>query len=202
MVVQAVHDSAEHKGQAGPNHSSRPDEEPAEHAGDAKAHGLGGEDQEQLEAPAPELLVVDLLRKEDVERIAETRTGSGHDSNNGVLLLVERARVEVELLAEHAERLGWDVVGPAHAHGVGDELDDGRADGHAEVVVVQQDVHGGDHGAGDKADSPGADCIYGQVRVIAWGDLCRKLGPKFIIKPINTAHYWMNGQLTEARTSA
>lgn len=103
MVVQAVHDGAENKGKTGPNHSSGPHEEPTEHAGDTKTHGLGGEDKEQLEAPAPELLVVYLLREKDIECITESCTGSGHYCNDGVLLLVEWTRVEVEFLAEDGE---------------------------------------------------------------------------------------------------
>jgi hypothetical protein len=104
MVVQAVHDGAEHEGEARPDHCGGPDEEAAEHARDAEAHGLGGEDEEQLETPAPELLVVDLLRQEDIEGVAEAGPGSSHDGDDGVLLLVEGAvRVEGELPAEDGE---------------------------------------------------------------------------------------------------
>lgn len=159
VVVQAVHDSAEDQSQTWPNHGSGPNEEPTEHTSNTEAHCLRREDKENLEAPAPELLVVDLLSQKDVEGITETSTGGSHDSDESVFLLVEGAGVKFDLPAEYAERLLWDVLGPAHTHRVSNELDDGRANGDTEVVVVQEDIHGGNDSARQEADGPGPNGV-------------------------------------------
>ncbi len=60
VAVQGVHDRASDQSR-GPDHGSRPNQEATHHTRHAEAQGLGGQGEEDLEAPAPGLAVEDLL---------------------------------------------------------------------------------------------------------------------------------------------
>lgn len=96
VVVQGIHQRGVGQG-LGPDHSSRPDQEPPNNTGHAETKALGGNHKQHLKAPAEILLVEDLLRQQDVGRVGYTSLDGniGHHDNNRVFLDVERTRVEV-----------------------------------------------------------------------------------------------------------
>lgn len=138
VVVLAVHDLAKNERRTRPDHGRRPDEKAAHDAGDAESHSLCGDDEDQLKAPSLELVLVDLLRQENVEGVAEAGTGSSHDGDDGVLCFTGRCCWRDGRLPTKQSKLPmWHVLGPATSHGVGNQLNDGRSNPHTEVVVAQ-----------------------------------------------------------------
>lgn len=114
VVVQRVHDGGgdEH---SGPHHGRGPDEEASGDASNAEAHGLGGEDEEDLEAPAELLVVEDFLGQQDVDGVGGGGSGSGHHGDDGVLLDVEGTGVELKLVSKDGEPPVGDNTGPEAA---------------------------------------------------------------------------------------
>lgn len=104
VVVKCVHQCG--VGQClRPDHGGRPDQEAPDDTGHAKPNTLGGEHEQHLEAPAKALLVVDLLGKKHVGSVRDTALDGdiGHHDNDGMLLDIEGAWVQVPLESKGVE---------------------------------------------------------------------------------------------------
>lgn len=148
MIVQSAHDGGEDQLQQrvskpildlttvfkvaysrGPNHGGGPDKEASHYTSQSKAHGLCREDEEDLETPAEVLLIKKLLSQQNIQGVAECGTSSSHDDNDGVLLHIEWSLgVDLEVVSKQTEFPVWHESVPSLAHGIRDELNDGRRD--------------------------------------------------------------------------
>ena len=93
---------------ARPDHARRPHEEPPKQASKGVARKLGGEADHDLVTVSEVLLVEKFLRQHEVAAIGTPFYGLGHHSDDGMLLDVERTRIQGPDVAEGFEPGGWE----------------------------------------------------------------------------------------------
>ncbi len=121
-----------------PDHGSGPHEPSTEETSHGETDELGAERQEDDVAEAPVEVVEDVLDGRDVGSVGTLVGDVRHDSDNGVLLDVERTGVEGEAAEGSLEDLGGEDLGHEDTHRVCEQLGDERGDGGGGVSVAEQ----------------------------------------------------------------
>jgi hypothetical protein len=93
-----------------PEHARGPDYKTAEHTTEREAEELGRKYESDLVAVVERLLVEKALRSHSVSSVRTPYHDIGHDSDNDVLLDVERARIQRPDVAQGVEASGGKKV--------------------------------------------------------------------------------------------
>lgn len=150
----------------GPDHGGRANEEAAKSTGETVTNKLGRDDEQETTAKAPGVVVVELLDNDDIDGSKRGGTGVGHDCDEDVLLDVERAGVEAELLAKEGEGTGRKDAGHQGAQGVGEQLSNHDTDGQWVVAEPEELVDKGQDHSEEDAEEPCAESASGERRII------------------------------------
>ena len=133
----------------------------------AVTNKVGGQGDEDLVSKAAGVLLVKVLwehlRPHDILRIRQTLSRIGHDSNQHMLLLVKRPRVEAVAVAKEFELVVGYQLFPRLAYRIGEELHNIGLDADSRLADAEELIHESEEEREEEADGP---CPHGRARSV------------------------------------
>lgn len=145
----------------GPDHSSGGDEETVEETSDTETQHLSGDTHQDLKGPTKVLTVKGTLSQQHISSVGGTtvESGIGHDDSQGMLLLAEGTRVEIELETKKAVLAIGQKLLPRLTKGVCDDLSDVTGDNNVGTAHGEQHVQRGTDGRENHTNDPGTNGV-------------------------------------------
>lgn len=150
----------------GPDHGGRANEETTKSTSETVTNKLGRDDEQETTAKAPGVVIVELLDDDDVDGGKGGGTGVGHDGDEDVLLDVEGAGVEAELLAKDGEGAGGENAGHQGSQGISKQLGDHDTNGQWVVTEPEELVHKGQDHCEEDTEEPCTESASRKRRII------------------------------------